>query len=90
MAVITEAGDNHGPLPLGVPEQAPPAVPITSEGDIAIKHKVLFLSPLWELTQHATENSLVTLQILLELITTSQGLANRSNLCHLPAGLCFC
>ena len=35
-------------------------------------------------------NSLVTLQILLELITTAQGPANRSNLCHLPAGLCFC
>ena len=53
MAVITEAGDNHGPLPLGVPEQAPPAVPITSEEGIAIEHKLLLLSLPWELSHSA-------------------------------------
>ena len=35
-------------------------------------------------------NTLFTLPILLELITITQGPANRSSLCHLPAGLCFC
>ena len=36
--VTTDSKDGHGPLPLGVPEQAPPAVPITSEEGIAIEH----------------------------------------------------
>ena len=44
--VITDSRDSHGPLPLEVPEQAPPAVPITSEEGIAIKHKLLSLP--WE------------------------------------------
>ena len=35
-----------------VPEQAPPAVPITSEEGIAIKHKLLLSLP-WELTNPA-------------------------------------
>ena len=39
--VITEARYGHGPLPLGVPEQAPTVVPVTSEDGIAIKHKLL-------------------------------------------------
>ena len=43
----------HGLLPLGVPEQAPSVVPITSEAGIAIEHKLLLLSLPWELTQPA-------------------------------------
>ena len=35
-------------------------------------------------------NALVTLMICLELITTSQGSATRSSLCHLPAGPWYC
>ena len=54
MAVITEARDDHGLLPPGVPEQAPPVVPITSKVGIAIKHKPLLLSPLWELKHPPT------------------------------------
>ena len=37
-AIITDSIDGHGPLTIGVPEQAPPAVPVTSEEGIAIKH----------------------------------------------------
>ena len=51
--VITDSRDGHGLLPPGVPEQAPPAVPITSEEGIAIKHKLLLLSVPWELTHPA-------------------------------------
>ena len=47
--VITDSRDGHGLLPIEVPEQAPPAVPITSEEGIAIKHKLLLLSLPWEL-----------------------------------------
>ena len=37
--VITESRGGHGPLlPLGVHEQASPAVPITSEEGIAMEH----------------------------------------------------
>ena len=35
-AVITDSRDGHGLLPIGVPEQTPPVVPITSEEGIAI------------------------------------------------------
>jgi len=42
--VITDSRDSHGLLPIGVLEQAPPAVPVTSEEGIAIKHKLLLLS----------------------------------------------
>ena len=42
--VITDSRDGHGPLSLGVPEQAPPVVPITSEEGIAIGYKLLLLS----------------------------------------------
>ena len=52
-AVITDSGDGHGPFPIGVPEQAPPVVPITSEEGIAIKHKLLLLSLPWELMHPA-------------------------------------
>ena len=34
-AVTTDSTDGHGPLPLGLPEQAPHAVPITSEEGVA-------------------------------------------------------
>ena len=44
MAVITEARDDHGPLPPGVPEQAPPVVPVTSKVGIAIKYNPLLVS----------------------------------------------
>ena len=47
--VITDSRDGHGLLPIGVPEQAPPVVPITTEEGIAIKHKPLLLSLPWEL-----------------------------------------
>ena len=40
-------------LPRGVPEQAPPVVPISSEEGTAIKHKLLLLSLPWELTHLA-------------------------------------
>jgi len=53
ITVITESRDGHGLLPIGVPEQAPPAVPITSEEGIAIKHKLLLLSLPWELMHPA-------------------------------------
>ena len=45
--------DGHGPLPPGIPEQAPPVVPITSEESIAINHKLLLLSLPWQLTHPA-------------------------------------
>ena len=51
--VITDSRDGHGLLPIGVPEQAPPAAPITSEEGITIKYKLLLLSPPWELTYPA-------------------------------------
>ena len=51
--VITDSRDGHGLLPIGVHEQAPPVVPITSEEGIAIKHKLLLLSLPWELTHPA-------------------------------------
>ena len=91
-AVITDARDGHGPLPLRVPEEAPPVVLITPEEGIAIKHKLLLLSPPRNSCTLLLllPNALVTLQILLELITTSQGPENGSKLCHLPAGICFC
>ena len=49
-AVITDSRNGHGLLPIGVPEQAPPAVPISSEDGITIEHKLLLLSLPWELT----------------------------------------
>ena len=52
-AVIADSRDGHGLLPIGVPEQAPPAVPITSEEGTAIKHKLLLLSFPWELMRPA-------------------------------------
>ena len=52
-AVITNSRDAHGLLPIEVPEEASPAVPITSEEGIAIKHKLLLLSLPWELTHPA-------------------------------------
>ena len=44
MAVVTEARDGYGPLPLGFPELASPVVQTTSNEDIAIKHKLLFFT----------------------------------------------
>ena len=44
---------DHGLLPLGVPEQAPPVVPSTSKEGTAIEHKLLLLSLPWELTHPA-------------------------------------
>ena len=52
-AVVTDSRDGHGPLPLGVPEQAPPEAPIASEEVIVIKHKLLLLSLPWELIHPA-------------------------------------
>ena len=46
--VITDSRDGHDLLPLGVPEQTPPVVPVTSEEGTAIKHKLLLLSLPWE------------------------------------------
>ena len=48
--VITDSRDGHGPI---VPEQALPAVPITSDEGIAIKHKMLLISLPWALTHPA-------------------------------------
>ena len=80
--VITDSRDGHDLLPLGVPEQTPPAVPITSEEGTAIKHKVLLLSLPWKLITLLLllPNALITLNIRLELITTSQNPATRSSL----------
>ena len=50
---ITDSRDVHDLLPLGVPEQTPPAVPINSEEGTAIKHKLLLLSLPWEHTHPA-------------------------------------
>ena len=44
---------HHGLLPIRVPEQTPPVIPITSEEGIAIKHKLVLLSLTWELMHHA-------------------------------------
>ena len=52
-AVITDSRGSCGLLPLEVPEEAPPAVPITSEEGTAIKHKLLLLSLTWELMHPA-------------------------------------
>ena len=49
LSLMLEMGDGHSLFPLGVPEQVSPAVPITSEEGIVIKHKLLLLSPPWEL-----------------------------------------
>ena len=51
--VITDSRDGHGLHPIGVPKQAPPAVPITLDEGVAIKHKLLLLSLPWELTSPA-------------------------------------
>ena len=51
--VVTDSRDGHGLLPTGVAEQAPPAVPVTTEEGIAIKHKLLLLSLPWELMHPA-------------------------------------
>ena len=50
--------DSHGPLPSGVPEQAPPEVPTTSEQGIAIEHKLLLLSLSWELRHPAASTAI--------------------------------
>ena len=52
-AVITDSRDGHGLLPIEVPEQAPPVIPVTSEEGIAIKHYLLLLSLPWELIHPA-------------------------------------
>ena len=85
--VIIDSRDGHGLFLLGFPKQVPPAVPITSEEGIAIEHKLLLLSILWELTLLLLllPNALVTLKICLELITASQGSAARSSLQVLAA-----
>ena len=98
--VITDSRHSRGPLPLGVPEQAPLVVLITSEESIAIKHKLWLLSNTSCGCSHTPGNSctlllllpnaLVTLKICLKLITTSQGSATRSSLCHLPASPYCC
>jgi len=51
--VITDSRNGHGLILRGGPEQAPPAVPITSEEGIAIKHKLLLFSLPWELMHPA-------------------------------------
>ena len=93
-AVITDTRDSHGLLPLGIPEQA------TTCGSNYLRGRhynqtqaVVALTP--APGNSCTPllllpNDLVTLQILLELITTSQDPANRSSLCHFLADLCFC
>ena len=45
---INDSRGGHGPLPLVVPEQAPPVVPNTSEEGIAIEHYLLRISLPWE------------------------------------------
>ena len=52
--VITDSRGGHGPIPLGVPEQAPLVAPITSEEGVVIEHYLLLLSLPWELTHTAT------------------------------------
>ena len=51
--VITDSRGGHDLLPLGVPEQAPLAAPITSEKGTAIEHYLLLLLLPWELTHPA-------------------------------------
>ena len=51
--VITDCRGGHVPRLLGAPEQAPLAVPVTSEEGIVIKHYLLLLSLPWELTHPA-------------------------------------
>ena len=38
IAVIFDSRGGHGPVPPGVPEESPPAIPITSEEGTAIEH----------------------------------------------------
>ena len=72
-AVITDSRDGRGLLPIGVPEQAPPAVPIISEEDTAIKHKLLMFSHPWKLTHPAAATAKFSghLEGTFELITAS-------------------
>ena len=55
--VITDSRGGRGPLPLGVPEQAPLVAPTTSEGtaekDIVTEHHLLLLLHPWEHTHPA-------------------------------------
>ena len=51
--VITDSRGSHVLLPIGVPEQAPSVVLITSEEGIAIEDKLLLLSHPWEFTHPA-------------------------------------
>ena len=55
--VISDSRGGHGPPPLGVPEQAALAVPITSEDTteegIVTEHHLLLLSLSWEHTRPA-------------------------------------
>ena len=86
--VITDSREGHGLLPQGVPEQAPPVVPITSEEGIANTSFCCSCSPGNSRTLLLLLlNALVTLKICLELITTSQDPATRSSLYHLSASL---
>ena len=51
--VISDSRGGHGPLPLGVHEQAPLAAPVTSEEGTAIEYYLLVLLLPWELTHPA-------------------------------------
>ena len=55
--VISDSRSGCGLPPLGVPEQAPLAAPITTEGTTekgtAIEHHLLLLSFFWEHTDYA-------------------------------------
>ena len=51
--VITDSRGEHGPLPLGIHEQALPVAPITSEEGIPIEHYLLLLLLPCELTYPA-------------------------------------
>ena len=55
--VIIDSRDDHVLLPIEVPKQAPPAVPVTTEEGTAIEHKLLLLSLAWELTHPAAASA---------------------------------
>ena len=77
--VNTDYRDGHGPLPIGVPKQAPQIAPSTSEDGTAIEHYLLLISLPWKLTQPATAIAKCSGHLinLPRLIITSQGSATR-------------
>ena len=94
-AVISDTRRRHGPPPLGVCEQVPPAALVTSdvskEEGSATEHHPLLLSLLGNTPALLLPlpNAPCTAYIC-QITVTSQGPASRSSMHHLPDGPCQC